>query len=160
MISASMVQFFSTLPLETEVFTNFLGLLRHTLFEQPVMRAILHQQLAAFQRFFYVNRQFLQVKRLRDVIVGAEFHRVNRHVCVGGCRQHDHGDVRVGGHDPLQQVDPRQAGHHDIAQDEMEGLALEKRQGVIRGFGRLAFIAHVTQLGGEQLSNIGFVIDD
>ena len=111
-----------------------------------------------------VGDQFAQageIERLGDEIEGAEFERAHGgfHVAVRG----DHRDRHARGvllH-PLDQIQPVAVGQLHVGQTQIEALGLEQP---LRGARRLCAVRgvkiHALQRDGQELAEIGFVVDD
>ncbi len=80
--------------------------------------------------------ELVQVQRLHEVVVGAALHRVDGrlHVVVRG--HQDHVDVGTAAPDLVQHLEPGDAGHADVGQDELGGEALDAGEAVFSGSGR------------------------
>src|SRR5690606_17392044 len=78
------------------------------------------------------------VERLRQVIVRAELEPDNAIDIVAARGQHDHGDVAAPAN-PLQHLEPAEAGKHDVEDQKVESFAGELLQALFaaRGDGKV-----------------------
>ena len=117
-----------------------LGAGAHNLFEILLVVVTFLERLAMIERPLHCGDQMLALKRLEQIVVGAATHRVNGHADVVDRTHHDHGKLRLLGVDTLQQGDAVTVLHHNVGQNQVEGILNEHFHGLGAADGQLHII--------------------
>ena len=106
------------------------------------------------------QEHFLVLEGLRDVVEGAEAHRLDG-ALDRGVGRHDHDDgVGIAPQDVAQHVEARPVGQHQVEQDDVVGLGLEQGHGLGGGRRRGDLVALPRQQGAEDVADDLLVVDD
>ena len=135
-----------------------------------VLEAVLRLELAAevevlvpepfpLERVANDQVDFVELERLGDVVVGAEFHRLDRRL-----RRRDRGDDDDGGvgGDLLggaEYLHPVHLRHSEIRDDDIHGLAVERLDGRLAARRRQDVVPLLLQRDGEEIPHALLIVD-
>ena len=94
-----------------------------------LQEAVLLLQAAVLHRPLQGQAEFVEIERLRQVVVGPLLERLHGRLHGGVGRHDDDGDRRVEGLDLGQRLEARNLDHPDVHQDQVERPALHRRDG-------------------------------
>jgi len=109
--------------------TQHFGSGANYLFKILLVGVILLESLAVIESALYCGDQVFTLEGLEQIVVSAATHRVDGHADVVDRRDHDDRQVRALHMDTLQQRKAIALLHHDVGQDQFEGLVLESIKG-------------------------------
>ena len=108
----------------------------------------------------HARQQLARIERLRQIIVGAEIEPDDAIDVVAAGRQHQHGRSRARLAQLLQHVESRQAGKHDVENDEVVVLALRAAQPLDSGRDARELEPFRREILDEHLGQAHVVVDD
>ena len=106
------------------------------------------------------STDLVRLERLREEVVGARLHRLERRVVRAVRAHHDDGQLRLEPLDLAEQREPVHAGHPHVGEDEVVLARGELAQRVRSAPDRAGLPAVIRQDHGEQVAHGGLVVDD
>ena len=137
------------------------------LFELAGALALLLLEAFAFEGGVQAGAEEHGVEGFDEVFVGAEFDAAGGAFDFVEGGDHDDGDARQGRHgaDVAKDIDAGHAGHHDVEENEFDGLGLtaaglEDGEGLGAAFSAESVVAVVAELADQHVAVGGVVVDD
>ena len=121
---------------------------------------VLVRQPPLLERLVDGEDDFFVLERLGDVVKRAVLHRLDRAVDRRERGDDDDRQVRIGDADRAQRVDAADPGQHDVEDDEVDLLAVEKRQRFLAARRADDVEAFAAQDGIEHVAQNFFVVND
>ncbi len=100
------------------------------------------------------------VDRLRQEVLRARLHRLDRRIHAGMRRDQDHRQGRIGRLEATQQVDARAARQHDVRHDDVRPPLVDARFRLLHILCRTGVIAPAAQAEEEHLPEGCLIVDD
>ena len=117
-------------------------------------------QVAGFQRLADDDRQFVEVERLVDVVVGAQAHRLDGSLQHAEGGDHDDDQLLVELLGAGEHFQPVHAGELDIEEHQVGHVFLQLAQGVLAGCRGLHLVALLAQRLLQGPADQVFVVDN
>ncbi|MGD0089710.1 MAG: hypothetical protein ABSE73_07305 [Planctomycetota bacterium] len=128
-------------------------------FHLPLEQPLFVSQTLGFQQVAGGDQQFLRQKRFGEVVHRAEFHALHGTLHRGVSSEHEHGQLGIVLARKLKQLHPRQAGHPDVGDQQVEafhGQTLRSTRTLL--FGEHLRVRQLAQGIGAYLQHAQFVI--
>ena len=116
------------------------------------------QRLPVLKCALHGGNQVLAFEWLQKVVVGAAAHRVDGHADVVDCRDHDDGQIRILRVNALQQGQSVALLHHDVRQNQFEGVLVNCLQGFAPSRGQLHLVSLALQRRCDHRANVSLVV--
>jgi hypothetical protein len=131
----------------------------HAAFAQLPVLAL---QLGCFERALGDQHEPVGLERLLDIVVGAALDRRDGGLDIAVARDDDDGEIRMGLADAVEHLEPVEpaALQPDVENDERGAPLLDGRKGLLAVLGDARPMTFVFEDAGDQIANVGFVVDD
>ena len=122
--------------------------------------SILDFKAGELERVFHRDQQLFGGERLLKKVEGAEAGGTHRHLDVRLAAHHDYRCGDAGSLKVLKQRQAIAAGHHYVAEDEIEKLAAGQFQSARRVVADDSFVACQAEGSSQRSQGVGFVVDN
>jgi hypothetical protein len=117
-------------------------------------------QAGELEGVFHGDQQLLSGERLLKKVQCAEPCGADSHLDVGLAAHHHDRRRDAGGLQVFKQGEAVAAGHHYVAEDQVEGLSAGQFKGARRVVADDGFVPGEPEGAGERRQRVGFVVDD
>ena len=114
----------------------------------------------AFDEVAIRGEDLFGIRRLAEVVIGAEFQRLHRGCDAAVSSEDDHRDGGIHLLDLLNEVESIEAGHLQIEQDEVGAYITSDLQRPCGGAGFVSFAASIPECPAQTVTECLIVVDD
>ena len=131
----------------------------HHFFQALVVIMGFFKRLAMAEGAIDGGEQLIALEGLEQVVVGAAAHGIDGDADVVNGGDHHHGKIGLQGVNAFEQRDAVDIVHHNVGEDEVEGVHLKRFEGFAAAVGLFHGVALALQSGGQHGAHGHFVVD-
>jgi hypothetical protein len=137
-----------------------LGACANHLLQVLLVIVTLLQGLAVLESAVHGGHEVLPFKRLQQVVVGPAPHRIDGHADVVNGADHNHRNVGQFAADTVEKKDPVSVLHHDVGENQVEGVVFEDLQGLAAARRKLHIVPAALERRANHRAHMILVVND